>query len=171
MTRDFLSALPAPLPLYILLELPDLKALYAAILSSPHLLAVFRLNACLLFKTIIRRTLSDDEAKPMLLYMRMYAAENVILIDDSVRGFGLDDLRLDADTGSTLDAALRDMPAAVVFSTIAQANRIYDLAYVILRSKLDYLTTLRYARLADINFRYNRDIPISRQRPERRVLL
>ncbi|KAI5197289.1 hypothetical protein E4T38_08070 [Aureobasidium subglaciale] len=34
---DFLSALPAPLPLYVLLELPDLKALYAAVLASPRL--------------------------------------------------------------------------------------------------------------------------------------
>ena len=85
MARDLLSALPAPLPLDILLELPDLKALYAAIPSSPHLLAVSRLNARLLFKTIIRRTLSDDEAKLMLLYMGSHVAKSGRLLDQSVR--------------------------------------------------------------------------------------
>jgi hypothetical protein len=49
MPRDPLSTLPAPLPLYIFLELSDLEALHAAILASPQLLAVFRLDACLLF--------------------------------------------------------------------------------------------------------------------------
>jgi len=166
MSRDLFSALPAPLPLYILLELPDLKALYAAILASPHLLAVFRLDACLLFKTILRRTLPNDEAKPMLLYMRLCEAKTGIHTDESVREFETQDLRLDADGGSTLDAVLRDMPTVIVFRTIAQAVRIYDLAHIILRAKLDYLTTLRYARLADTGFRYDRDIPTSRQKPQ-----
>jgi hypothetical protein len=49
MPRHLFSTLPAPLPLYILLELSDLKALHAAILASPHLLAVFRLDAYLLY--------------------------------------------------------------------------------------------------------------------------
>jgi hypothetical protein len=53
---DF-SVLPAPLTLYILLELPDLKALYAAILASPHVNAVFRLNSRHIFKEIVARTL------------------------------------------------------------------------------------------------------------------
>ncbi|KAI5241277.1 hypothetical protein E4T43_05581 [Aureobasidium subglaciale] len=68
---DFLSALPAPLPLYILLDLPDLKALYAAILASPHLYAVFNLNAQLIFRTIIFRSLPDELASPVLIYMSL----------------------------------------------------------------------------------------------------
>jgi hypothetical protein len=64
MLRDLFSTLPAPLPLYILLKLSDLEALYAAILASPRLLAVFRLDACLLFKTIVSRTLPDERQGP-----------------------------------------------------------------------------------------------------------
>jgi hypothetical protein len=66
---DF-SVLPAPLTLYILLELPDLKALYAAILASPHVNAVFRLNSRRIFKKkIVARTLPAQLVSPVLFYM------------------------------------------------------------------------------------------------------
>lgn len=166
MAGDLFATLPAPLPLYILLELPDVKALYAAVLSSPHLLAVFRLNACLLFRKIIRRNLSDDETQPILLYMRLYAANPGRHLDGLVQQCKSDDFSLDVNSNETLDVVLKGMSTAVVFRTIAQAVRIYDLARVILRSKLDYLTTLRYARLADLSFRYHRGTSPSSQRPE-----
>ncbi|KAI5270760.1 hypothetical protein E4T47_05911 [Aureobasidium subglaciale] len=66
---DFLSALPAPLPLYILLELPDLETLYAAVLASPHLYAVFNLSAQRIFRTILPRSLPDELASPVLIYI------------------------------------------------------------------------------------------------------
>ena len=58
--RDLLSALPAPLPLLILLELPDIKALYAALLASPTLYFVFRQNASRVFRTVAARTIHED---------------------------------------------------------------------------------------------------------------
>jgi hypothetical protein len=65
---DF-SILPAPLILYILPELPDLKALYAAILASPHVNAVFRLNSRRIFQKVVARTLPAELVSPVLLYM------------------------------------------------------------------------------------------------------
>ncbi|KAG9680028.1 hypothetical protein KCU87_g548, partial [Aureobasidium melanogenum] len=66
---DLFSTLPAPLSLYILLALSDFKALYAAILSSPHLWAVFRLDARQIFRTIVARSLPEGLVTPLLTYM------------------------------------------------------------------------------------------------------
>jgi hypothetical protein len=69
MMPDLLSTLPTELLLHILLSLSDLKALYAAILSSPHLHAVFRLNAHLVFRTVVSRSLPAGLVSPVLVYM------------------------------------------------------------------------------------------------------
>lgn len=46
------------------------------------------------------------------------------------------------------------MPGPIVWHTIAQAVRNHDLAYSILRIKLDYLGSLRFENLADPRYRY-----------------
>jgi hypothetical protein len=155
MPRDLFSTFPAPLPLFILLELPDRKALHAAILASPNLLAVFRLHACLLFKTIVRRTLPDDHLEPMLSYMLLHKAFHDESLDESRLTLEKGDLKSGTGTIGSLEFVLEDMPTSVVFHTLAQATRIHDLAFFILRSKLDYLPSLRYERLADPCFTYN----------------
>lgn len=145
---DFFASLPAPLPLYILLDLTDLKALHAAILSSPDLYAVFHLDASLIFSTIVRRTMPDDLVTPMTMYMRLHqhrktttsstfeTLEATMLVDDANR-YHWDDIS-----------------PATFFQAISQYVRIHDLAYSILRSKLDYLATLQFEKLANLPHKY-----------------
>jgi hypothetical protein len=147
------------------MELSDLKALYAAMLASPHLLAVFRLDACVLFKTIVRRTLPDDHPGPMLSYMRLYKACLDQSLDGSRQALEKDGVKSKTGVIGSLEVVLKDMPTSIVFRTLAQATRIHDLAHFILRSKLDYLPNLRYERLADPSFTYNRHKRSSQQTP------
>ncbi|THX21503.1 hypothetical protein D6D11_10697 [Aureobasidium pullulans] len=57
-----------------------------------------------------------------------------------------------------------EFSAATIFRVIAQAVRLHDLGYSILRSKLEYLVTLQFQRLVDIQFRYARE-RVMRQNP------
>ncbi|THZ10373.1 hypothetical protein D6C91_09720 [Aureobasidium pullulans] len=157
--RDFFASLPAPLPLYILLDLTDLKALYAAILSSPHLYTVFHLDAGLVFSTIVGRTMPDELVTPMIMYMRLHQRskptasttfknlEATMLVDDANR--------------YTWD----DISPATFFQAIAQYVRIHDLAYSVLRSKLDYLATLQFEKLANLPHKYIHK-SMAKQNPE-----
>ncbi|CAD0046557.1 unnamed protein product [Aureobasidium pullulans] len=157
--RDFFASLPAPLPLYILLDLTDLKALHAAIVSSPHLYAVFHLDAGLIFSTIVRRAMPDELVTPMTMYMRLHQRskptasttfknlEATMLVDDANR--------------YTWD----DISPATFFQAIAQYVRIHDLAYSVLRSKLDYLATLQFEKLANIPHKYIHK-SMAKQNPE-----
>ncbi|THW90182.1 hypothetical protein D6D15_04760 [Aureobasidium pullulans] len=157
--RDFFASLSAPLPLYILLNLSDLKALYAATLSSPHLYAVFHLDAGLIFSTIVRRTMPDELVTPMIMYMRLHQRskptasttfknlEATMLVDDANR--------------YTWD----DISPATFFQAISQHVRIHDLAYSVLRSKLDYLATLQFEKLANIPHKYIHK-SMAKQNPE-----
>ncbi|KER00923.1 hypothetical protein AUEXF2481DRAFT_35179 [Aureobasidium subglaciale EXF-2481] len=149
---DF-SILPAPLTLFILLELPSLKALYAAILASPHLNAVFRSNAQRVFRTVIAQSLSDELVSPVLIYMLL--RERLVTSGIS-RTFTIEQLQNMAD--DLIAAATTDqwpkIAVATIFHTVAQAVRVHDIASFILRSKLDCLGTLRFERLANPRYRY-----------------
>jgi hypothetical protein len=142
-----------------------MKALHTAILASPHLLAVFRLDAYLLYQAIVSRTLPDDHIVAIMSYLRLHKA----ILDGFFDGFRLalekDDLKSGTGTIGSLEVVLRDIPTSVMFRTLPQATRIHDLAHFILRSKLDYLPSLRYERLADPCFTYNQRRP-SQQTPE-----
>jgi hypothetical protein len=159
--QDHISRLPAPLPLYILLELSDLKALYAAILSSPHLYATFRLNAHHIFGTIARGTLAPEINTAIQTYIHLH--ENL---------FGQPDQGLQQTLQERLQTAVQDhtdyssvrYSASTVFHVLAQAVRLHDIGVSILKSKLEYLTTLRPQKLADPEFRYRRET-VMEQRP------
>ncbi|KAG9941080.1 hypothetical protein KCU85_g9724, partial [Aureobasidium melanogenum] len=152
---DLFSTLPAPLSLYILLELPDLKALYSAILSSPHLWAVFRLDARRIFRTIIARSLPEGLVTPVLVYM--LTREHLTRSHNST-SLTLQQLRMVIDDvvfATTADPWSK-INTHTIFHTVAQAVRIHDLAFFILRSKLDYFGTLKFEKLADPKYRYKR---------------
>lgn len=157
--QDHLSRLPAPLPLYILLQLPDLKALYAAVLSSPCLYAAFRLNACRVLDSITQRM--PDELKN-LIYMHLLLQNRSYTesITDSTQGF-----QNQLNTTDLVPAGRDGHSAATVFRAITQAVRLSDIGYIILRSKLDYYMTLQPEKLANRQFRYTRDL-VTRQDPE-----
>lgn len=167
-----LSFLPEPLTLYILLELTDLKALYAAILASPHVNAVFRLNARRIFETVLARTLPDELdasrrqyksiggriiqdalTSPVLSYMllRERLATSAEILTSEQMLATIDDVVATALTDPWSHISTR-----TVFHTVAQAVRIHDVAFAILRSKLDYFGTLKFERLADPKCRYRR---------------
>jgi hypothetical protein len=145
---DYISRLPAPLLLYVLLELPDLKALYAAILSSPHFYATFRLDAHRLFSTIADRTIADDINTAIHTYI--YLQEHLYEEPGIGSQRTLQD-RLQA--ASSLHDQTKYAPikasAATLLIVIAQAVRIHDIGFCILASKLDYLVTLRPQKLSD----------------------
>ena len=168
---DF-SFLPEPLTLYILLQLTDLKALYAVILASPHVNAVFRLNARRIFKTVLARTLPDEFdasrrqyksiggrkiqdglISPVLSYMslreRLATSDEVLTKEQMLE-------TIDDVVATALIDPWPRISTRTIFHTIAQAVRIHDLAYSILRSKLDYFETLKFERLADPKCRYKR---------------
>ncbi|THY22402.1 hypothetical protein D6D01_06309 [Aureobasidium pullulans] len=157
--RDFFASLPAPLPLYILLDLPDLKALYAAILSSPHLSAVFHLNARLIFTTIIRRTMPDDLVTPLTMYMRLHQHSKTTT--SSTSGSLEATMLVDDANPYTWD----DISPATFFQAIAQYVKIYDLAYSTLRLKLDYLATLQFEKLANLPHKFIHK-SMAKQNPE-----
>ncbi|KAH0238098.1 hypothetical protein KCV06_g692, partial [Aureobasidium melanogenum] len=138
---DLFSTLPAPLSLYILLALSDFKALYAAILSSPHLWAVFRLDARQIFRTIVARSLPEGLVTPLLTYM--LSREHLTRNHHST-SLTLQQLQLVIDdiVSATTTDPWPTFPTGTIFHTVAQAVRIHDLAFFILRSKLDYLGTL-----------------------------
>lgn len=152
---DLFSALPAPLPLHILLKLPDLKALYAAILSSPQLNAVFRLNARNIFKTIVARSLPDELASPILTYMLL---RERLATDDTFTELTSEQLHATINDAFNFAGtnSWPDVSNWTIFHTIAQAVRIHDIAFFILRSKLDYLGTLKFEKLANPRYRYKR---------------
>jgi hypothetical protein len=151
---DLLSTLPTELLLQILLSLSDLKALYAAILSSPHFNAVFRLNAHLVFRTVVFRSLPDGLVSPVLVYMLLrenLATKPSIILTSAQFKATVKDLLTAAETRSWHEVSTR-----TIFHTIAQAVRIHDIAFSILRCKLDYLGTLKFEKLADPRYRYDR---------------
>jgi hypothetical protein len=160
--QDYISQLPAPLPLCILLELPDLKALYAAILSSLHLYATFRLNAHHIFSTVARRAMADEinTAIQIHIYLHKYLHEE-----------SAQDLRQTLQGG--LRTALQNhtgyssskSSAETIFRVLAQTIRLHDIGVCILKSKLEYLTTLQLQKLADPEFRYRREI-VTSQHPQ-----
>jgi hypothetical protein len=82
-------------------------------------------------------------------YLHLHKAILDGLFDGSRLALEKDDLKSGTGTIGSLEVVLRDMPTSVMFRTLAQATRIHDLAHLILRSKLDYLSSLRYERLAD----------------------
>lgn len=161
--RDLFSSLPAPLPLYILLQLPNLKALYSAILSSPHLYAVFRLHSHRVFNVVVQRSIPADMLAPLALYIRIMHAHYQ-------HRSTWQELKTAAT--NTQDIWQETSPV-IVFHAIAQAVRIHDLAEFVLRCKLDYLGTLTYEKLADPGFRYDAPVPrharpqMSMQDPQR----
>ena len=167
-----LSFLTEPLTLYILLELTDLKALYAVILASPHVNAVFRLNARRIFETVLARTLPDELdalrrqhkifcgrkirhelISPVLSYMllRERLATSAEILTSEQMLATIDDVVATALTDPWSHTSTR-----TVFHIVAQAARIHDVAFAILRSKLDYFGTLKFERLADPKCRYKR---------------
>jgi hypothetical protein len=147
---DF-SVLPAPLTLYILLELPDLKALYAAILASPHVNAVFRLDSRRIFKRVVARTLPAELVSPVLLYMLLRERLVTKTGDMTME-------QMQATIDDAVETAATDpwpqISHRTIFHTVAQAVRIHDIAFSILRSKLDYFDTLVFERLVDPKFEY-----------------
>jgi hypothetical protein len=155
MMPDLLSTLPTELLLHILLSLSDLKALYAAILSSPHLHAVFRLNAHLVFRTAISRSLPDDLASPVLVYMLL---RERLAVKDICAGLTFEQFRATVKDVTTAAETRpwHEISIRTIFHTIAQAIRIHDIAFSILRCKLDYFGTLKFEKLADSQYRYDR---------------
>jgi hypothetical protein len=165
--QDYISRLPAPLPLYILLELSDLKALYAAILSSPHSYATFHLNAHQLFDTIARRSIAPDINTAIQVYIYLHDH-----LHDKAGQDPQQTLR------ERLQTALRDhteyssveSSAATIFHVLAQNVRLHDIGVSILKSKLEYLAALRPQKLADSEFRYRRET-VMEQRPQGTALV
>lgn len=149
--HDFFADLPAPLPLYILLELTDIKALYAALLASPDLYAVFQLNAPSIFEKIAERSCTAELVRPIMTYMHM--------LENRFRGVHTIDWTELATTASSMHLTgftCKSTPNPVIFHMVAQAVRIHDVAYSIIRSKLDYLSTCEFQKLADPQQRYRR---------------
>ena len=152
--QDFLSHLPAPLPLYILLELPDLKALYAAILSSPCVYAVFCQHAHAIFATITERSSTLELARPVMIYMHLLQSRYHADHDAAPSTVQWTELEQAVASIDFEQFACENVPMPVIYHTIAQAVRIHDVANLIIRSKLDYLTTLTFQRLANPQDQY-----------------
>ncbi|KER00922.1 hypothetical protein AUEXF2481DRAFT_167476 [Aureobasidium subglaciale EXF-2481] len=164
--QNHLSQLPAPLPLYILLELPNLKALYAAILSSPHLYATFRLNARHVFDTIAHRSMPNELINLIYMHLHLQQQPSDEFKMDLFGDFQVQD-RFRA-VKLALASSRHTTSAANVFRVVAQGVLLYDIGRFILRSKLDYLKTLQLQKLADPRFNYmlyDRDL-VMRQNPE-----
>jgi hypothetical protein len=152
--QDFLSQLPAPLPLYILLELPDLKALYVAILSSPCLYTVFCQNAHTIFARIVERSSTLELVRPIMIYMHLLNNLYHAGRDEASSTIQWTELE-NAVTSTDFETfTCKNVPTAVIFHMVAQAVRIHDVAYFVIRSKLDYLTTLPFQKLANPQDRY-----------------
>ncbi|KAK4618328.1 hypothetical protein CLAFUW4_12011 [Fulvia fulva] len=141
MTTDRLSALPAGLLLHVLLHLPDLKTLYAGTLASPRLWAIFHQNSDQVFWSIVNST-SVGLIGPIVLYIKVRAPGS----QDDI------ELLTSADV-EAIDRA-RALPSwsplphdEKLFHLVAQAVRIHDLVSWVLRTKLDYLTTLTYYKV------------------------
>jgi hypothetical protein len=154
--QDFLSQLPAPLPLHILLELPDLKALYAAILSSPCLYAVFCQNAHTVFARIAERSSTLELVRPIMIYMHLLNILYHAGRGEVSSAIQWAELEKTVTSMNFEDFTCKNVPTPVIFHTAAQAVRIHDVAYFIIRSKLDYLTTLTFQKLADPQDQYGR---------------
>ena len=154
--QDHLSQLPAPLPLYILLELPDLKALYAAILSSPCLYAVFRLHAHTIFAKIVERSSTLELVRPIMIYMHLLQQRYHTDHDEASSTIQWAELERTIASMDFVDYTCKDVPTPVIFHMVAQAVRIHDVAYSIIRSKLDYLNTLTFQKLANPHDQYRR---------------
>jgi hypothetical protein len=162
---DILCTLPTPLLLHILLSLPDLKALYVAILASPDLNAVFHLDAHLIFKTVIARSLPDELLSPVLVYMLLRERLAARDASTSLDSEGLEAIIKDVSTVAKT-RPWSSISTSTLFHTMAQAVRIHDVAYHILRSKLDYLGTIKFEKLANPGFRFKRPYSPVHKSPE-----
>lgn len=152
----------------ILSELPDLKALYSTVLSSPDAYAVFCSNLQLIFNRIVQRNIPYEAQGPMVAYMRLF--RECYLEKSHMRKYTWRQLEDVTSASSDVESLVGDMPRPVVWHTIAQAVRNHDLAYSILRAKLDYLGTLRFEKLADPHYRYRRDERLPRHIPPGEIM-
>jgi hypothetical protein len=116
--------LPAPLPLYILSELYDLKALYAAMLSSPHLYATFRLNSHHLFDTVARRSLAPEINTVIQIYIHLH--ENLYEKPGQDPQQTLQE-RLQTALQDHTEYSSVNTAAATMFHVLAQAVRLHDI--------------------------------------------
>jgi hypothetical protein len=125
---ESLPMLPTPLLLQILSSLPDLKALYAAILASPNVSAVFQLNAHLIFRTVIARSLPDELVSPVLVYISLrerLAARNA---STSLSSEHVEAIIKDVST-VTRTRPWSSISTSTLFHTVAQAVRIHDIVH------------------------------------------
>ncbi|KEQ90361.1 hypothetical protein AUEXF2481DRAFT_572403 [Aureobasidium subglaciale EXF-2481] len=109
---------------------------------------VFNLNAQLIFRTIIFRSLPDELASPVLIYMslreRLATRNHSDNLTPEILQAMIDDFVVAGKT-----TPWPNVSTWTIFHTIAQAVRIHDIAFSILRSKLDYFSTLQFEKLAD----------------------
>lgn len=99
----------------------------------------------------------------MLAYMRLL--RECYLEKSRMRKCTWQQLGAVASATKDTQSPSEDMPRPVIWHTIAQAVRNHDLAYSILRAKLDYLGTLRFEKLADAHYRYRREERLPRHIP------
>lgn len=148
--RDLLSDFPAPLPLLILLRLPDLKALYAAILASPNIYAASYENAQEVYVAIACQSIRSRPSMPLLIYIRLMCKHYQESYEPAVTGTTWNKLKdTTLQPENIYDINRYNTPVAVIFHLVAQAVRIHDMACYILRSKLDYLVKLQSEQLVD----------------------
>lgn len=165
---DSFSKLPAELLLAIVLELPDLRTLYSAVLSSPDVYAVFCSNPQLVFITIVQCSIPSVARGPMVAYMHLL--RECYRDESSMRKCTWQQLEAVTSASSDVESLSGNMPRPVIWHTIAQFVRNHDLAYYILRAKLDYLGALRFEKLADPHYRYRREERLPRHIPPGEIM-
>lgn len=112
------------------------------------------------------RSLPDEPAAPVLVYMllRVRLVTNVVsqtLTEEQLRNV-VDDSVAHATTDPWLGL---EISIWIVFHTVAQAVCVHDIAFFVLRCKLDYLGTLKIEKLLVSSYRYRRPCSPDHQNP------
>lgn len=141
-----LEDLPAPLPLRIMEQLPDLKALDAARRSCHLFAAVLTRYSVYLFECVMQRTLLDDVTAMIRLYV-------LLLLLDKHAGCrtldsGMDQLRAQAQLSLP-----RNTPELAISHTLRLFSALVCEGNAILLRKLDKLHFLPHEHLAHLVLR------------------
>jgi hypothetical protein len=156
-----LPVLPAPLTLSSLVEQPDLKARYHAMLSSPQLNAIFRLNARHVSRTIIARSLPDKLTSPVLIHVLLRRGLVTSVVSRASIMKQLRNVVDDLIAAATTDPWSKDLfgpsfiPLRKQFaSTILLSPLFVPSQDTLVLSNLESWPTLRYRRPYSLIYQY-----------------
>ena len=137
--RDLLSMLPAPLPLFILLEIPDLKALYAALLASPTFYAAWRLDSFKIVQAVAPRTWRHFREEIVMYVVHQNRIANKLEKHCRLDYDGYVDL-----TPKNLNCVLKGIGSGLWFHIVARFVVIHDRASSICQLQKEQESPLRY---------------------------